>query len=186
MQPQSDFTQLLAQARTGDAEAHAAVFSVVYDELRALAGQIDARRSGHTLQPTAIVHEAWLKLAYNLGGVSGRVHFFAVASMAMRQVIADYARTRNRAKRGNAWSAITLDENVPSLEASTDDLVALHDCLEQLAALHARHARVVELRVFGGLTIDEAAEVLGVSHSTIESDWSMARAWLSHRLAQAP
>ena len=185
MKPTTEFTQLLAQARSGDSAAHAAVFSAVYDELRQLAGRIDPRRAGHTLQPTAIVHEAWIKLSPKLDRVSGRLHFLAVASMAMRQVLADYARTRGRDKRGGDWSAVTLDESSAVDHGTSADLVAIHECLEQLATLNARHARVVELRVLGGLTIDETADVLGVSHSTVESDWSMARAWLLRRLSPA-
>lgn len=158
---------------------------MVYDELRALARQIGPRGAAHTLQPTAIVHEAWLKLAPNLDEVNNRLHFFAVASMAMRQILADHARGARREKRGGAWNAVTLHEDMAQRGPLDADVCALDECLESLASLNARHARVVELRVFGGLTIAETALALGVSHTTVESDWSMARAWLWRNLAPA-
>ena len=189
--PSTDFTRLLVQAKAGNADASGQVFALVYDELRRVAYQIGSDGVGHTLQPTAVVHEAWLKLAPRLDAVNDRVHFFAVASMAMRQVLGDHARAARREKRGGGRRVVTLDGNVAlagnvaqhgALDA---DLCALDESLEQLASLNPRHARVVELRVFGGLSIAETAEALGVSHGTIESDWSMARAWLWRRLAPA-
>lgn len=188
MGPTTDFTRLLGQAKAGDGEAHAQVFALVYDQLRDAARRIgggrgSSGRGGHTLQPTALVHEAWLKLAPNLANVGGRVHFFAVASMAMRQVLADHARGARREKRGGGRERVVLEESRVEAPTADADLCALDECLEELNGLNPRHARVVELRVFGGLTIDEAAEALGVSHGTVESDWSMARAWLWRRLA---
>jgi len=183
MKSPTEFTQLLQRAKAGDSAAHDAMFQLVYDELRGLARAIDASRGRHTLQPTAVVHEAWMKLARNLDGLDNRVHFVAVASMAMRQVLADHVRTRGRAKRGGAWEAITLHEDAAPDRSRDADLVDFSDCLEQLAALNERHARVVELRVLGGLTIAETAEAMGVSDFTVEADWSMARVWLWRRLA---
>lgn len=183
--PPTDFTRLLEQAKAGNADAHGQVFALVYEELRRAAHQIGSDGIGRTLQPTAVVHEAWLKLAPHLDGVNNRVHFFAVASMAMRQVLTDHARAARREKRGGGRRAVTLDAELAQRGNLDADLCMLDESLEQLANLNPRHARVVELRVFGGLTIDETAEALGVSHGTIESDWSMARAWLWQRLAPA-
>ncbi len=183
MGPTTDFTRLLGQAKAGDAEARGQVFALVYDQLREAARRIGSGRVGHTLQPTALVHEAWLKVAPKLEGVNDRLHFFAVASLAMRQVLADHARGARREKRGGGRERVALEESRVAAPAADADLCALDECLEELNGLNPRHARVVELRVFGGLTIDEAAEALGVSHGTIESDWSMARAWLWRRLA---
>src|SRR5262249_36580554 len=133
MQPATEFTRLLQQAQAGDPHAHARVFEQVYAELRCVAQQIGPRGAGHTMQPTAVVHEAWLKLAPNLDGVHDRLHFFAVASRAMRQVLADHAKARRRDKRGGAWSSVTLDEHSAHVARLDADLLALDDCLEQLA-----------------------------------------------------
>lgn len=182
MASEGDLTGLLRRAKEGDRGAHDQVFAQVYDELRAAARRIGSG-PGATLQPTALVHEAWLKLAPNLGRVNDRVHFFVVASMAMRQVLADHARGARREKRGSGRERVALAESQVEAPGADADLCALDESLGQLAELNPRHARVVELRVFGGLTIDEVATELGVSHSTIESDWAMARAWLWRRLA---
>ena len=186
MVQEGELTGLLRQAKAGDRAAHAQVFEQVYDELRAAARRIGSG-PGATLQPTALVHEAWLKLAPRLDAVNDRVHFFAVASLAMRQVVANHARAARSEKRGPGLRAVSLDDSVapePGARLSpAADLCALDECLEELNGLNPRHARVVELRVFGGLTIDEAASELGVSHGTIEADWAMARAWLLRRLA---
>jgi len=186
MAQEGELTGLLRQARAGDRAAHARVFEQVYDELRAAARRIGSG-PGATLQPTALVHEAWLKLAPRLDAVNDRVHFFAVASLAMRQVVANHARAARSEKRGPGLRAVSLDDSMapePGARLSpAADLCALDECLEELNGLNPRHARVVELRVFGGLTIDEAASELGVSHGTIEADWAMARAWLLRRLA---
>jgi len=179
----TDFTRLLEQAKGGDAAAHAQLFALVYDQLRDAARRVSPGQGVHTLQPTALVHEAWLKLAPNLEGVSGRLHFLALASMAMRQVLADYARGARREKRGGGRERVALEESRVEAPGADADLCALDECLEQLAELNPRHARVVELRAFGGMTIQEAATALGVSHGTIEADWAMARAWLLRRLA---
>ncbi|NOT31866.1 MAG: sigma-70 family RNA polymerase sigma factor [Planctomycetes bacterium] len=181
--PSTDFTHLLQRAKAGDGDAHGQVFALVYDELRVAAHRIGSGGVAHTLQPTAVVHEAWLKLAPRLDVVKDRVHFLAVASLAMRQVLANYARAARSEKRGSGRRAVTLDAGVVEGASESADLCALDECLEELTGLHPRHARVVELRVFGGLTIPETAEALGVSHGTIEADWVMARAWLLRRLA---
>ena len=181
----TDFTRLLQRARDGDKDAQARAFELVYDELRQVARRVGSDKAGCTLQSTAVVHEAWFKLAPKLDAVKDRLHFFAVASLAMRQVLADHARTARREKRGGGRRAITLHGDFAERGSVDADFCALDESLDELARLNPRHARVVELRVFGGLTIAETAEALGVSHGTVESDWSMARAWLWKHLAPA-
>lgn len=177
---QTEFTALLQRARAGDAAAGHEVFEAVYDELRRAARAIHAG-AGATLQPTALVHEAWFKLAPHLANLSGRVHFLAVAGKAMRQVLADHARSQRRDKRGGAWACVELDEGLVAARAPDPDLLELHERIEQLERLNERHARVVEMRVFAGMRASEVAEVLGVSKDTVEADWNMARAWLARR-----
>ncbi len=162
-----------------------ALLAEVYDELRALAGAYLRReRAGHTLQPTALVHEAFLRLAeqdpakWNDGS-----HFTALAAQVMRRVLVDHARRRKASKRGGGRG-----ERVTLADVADDgaelDLLALDDALNELASLSPRQARVVELRFFAGLSLDEAARDLGVARSTIALDWQMARAWLNHKLAE--
>ena len=189
MAPEGDLTGLLRRAKEGDRGAHDQVFEQVYDELRAAARRIGSG-PGATLQPTALVHEAWLKLAPGLDAVNDRVHFFAVASLAMRQVVANHARAARREKRGGGLRAVSLDDSVSLEPGSADrspaaDLCALDECIEELGRLQPRHARLVELRVFGGLTVEEAAQELGVSSRTLDSDWVIARAWLLRRLSSS-
>jgi RNA polymerase sigma factor (TIGR02999 family) len=179
-------TRLLHEARAGEAEAVSSLLPLVYTELQSLAQALFANeRKGHTLQPTALIHEAWLKLAPNLDGVEDRRHFFAIASRAMRQVLTDHARTAKRQKRGEGKRCVTLDEQLVGANKTALDLIDLEDSLERLAALNERHAHMVELRVFGGLTIPETAETLGVSHATVERDWFTVRAWLRRELSHA-
>lgn len=175
---------LLNLSGEGDEGAARRLMAVVYDELRRLAASyLGRQRDNHTLQPTALVHEAFLKLIDQTNGFSNRAHFFAVAAKAMRHVLVDHARAKNADKRGGDWKRITLDQGLMPA-GSTVDIVALDDALEHLGALDARQAQVVEMRFFGGLSVEEAAKVLGVSKSTVEADWRMARAWLSRRLAE--
>ena len=178
---------LLSAARAGDAGAGAQLFPIVYDQLRGLARAVFSdQRHGHTLQPTALAHEAWMKLAGNLGNLDDRNHFFVVAAKAMRQILTDYARSRNALKRGGANVRLTLDPDAVAANDVDDpagsDLIAFDDALTRLAELNPRHAQVVELRALGGLTIAETAQSIGVSHGTVESDWAMARAWLRNEL----
>lgn len=161
---------------------------LVYDELRRLArGFMGRERREHTLQPTALVHEAYLKLAdQSRVDWRGRTHFLAVGARAMRRILIDHARQHASAKRGGGQQRITLSESIlhpedPDLDLV--ELVSLGDALDKLKALDERQARVVELRCFGGLTTAEAAEVLGVSNRTVEGDWMHARAWLGRELA---
>ena len=177
-------TQLLRDAQSGDSGAVESLLPLVYDELRAMAVPIFSdQRRGHTLQPTAVIHEAWLKLADHVDRIEDRTHFFAVASQAMRQVLTDHARGRQRQKRASEAARVSLDISLVPAKPNGLDLVDLDDSLTRLAALKPRHARVVELRVLGGLTIAETAEFLGVGHSTVEDDWFMAKAWLRTELS---
>ena len=173
-----DLTAML-QAAGGDAAMLDALFPLVYAELKRLARAARAGRAHETLCTTGLVHEAYLKLAPSAaGGWQGRAHFFGVAARAMRQLLVDAARRRARAKRGGGEWAVTFDEAAHAAPTRGDELLALDEALDRLAALDARQARVVELRFFAGLTSQETAGVLGVSVPTVERDWRAARAWL--------
>ncbi|MCC7387878.1 MAG: sigma-70 family RNA polymerase sigma factor [Phycisphaerales bacterium] len=155
-----------------------------YDALRGLAAAyLHAERRDHTLQPTALVHEAYLKLANSASEWKSQTHFQAVAANAMRQILVDHARARNTQKRGGDWLRVTLSAESGAVGGVDLDMLALDEALTQLARLDARKARVVELRFFGGLTCAEAAEEVGVSPKTAEADWYFARAWLRDRLS---
>jgi len=182
----ADVTRLLSETIAGHEEAAARLFPIVYDELRRLAASALRReRADHTLQPTALVHEAFLRLVdVPDAHWHDRSHFVAIAARAMRRVLVDHARGRNALKRGSAEVRVPLDDvDVPSGESGDVDLVALDDVLERLAALDERQARIVELRFFGGLTVDETAALIGSSPRTVKRDWHMARAWLRRELA---
>ncbi len=179
-------TQILGELAGGNRTAAERLFPLVYDEMRALADQFLRReRSGHTLQPTALVHEAYLRL---IGGSPaewrGESHFRAVAARVMRHILINHAEARRAAKRGGAQTHVTLSEaRTPTPgEGMEVDLLALDEALKELEALDERQCRVVELRFFSGLSVQEAAQVLGVSERTVELDWKMARAWLYVRL----
>ncbi len=182
-------TRLLKLASEGDDDAAARLTPVVYDELRRLAryylGRVGPAAS-HTLQPTAVVHEAYLKLVdQTASDFKGRTHFYAVAAVAMRHVLIDHSRERGRAKRGGDWRRVTLS-GVEFADAGREiDVLALEDALARLAELDPRAARVVELRFFGGLGEREVGEVIGVSERTVRNDWAMARAWLQNRLRES-
>jgi RNA polymerase sigma-70 factor (ECF subfamily) len=187
--PDQDVTELLAQAGAGDSTAASRLMTLVYEELRGVAGgYLRGQRAGHTLQPTALVHEAFLKLTDKTNPRwNDRAHFFALAARAMRQILIDHARGKDAAKRGGgggegAWRRVTLDVAVAPSGHTDIDVLALDESLETLARLDPRQAQIVEMRFFGGLTVQEAADVLGVSVPTVELDWRMARAWLSRRL----
>jgi RNA polymerase sigma factor (TIGR02999 family) len=163
------------------------LFPLVYDELRQLAGRLMAReRRDHTLQSTALVHEAYVRLVdQSRVDWRGTTHFRAVAAQAMRRVLIDHARARKSEKRGGEWQRVTLAHSIaPDGEAELDaaELIAVNAALEKLATLDRRQAQVVELRFFGGLSVKEAAEVLGVSQRTVEGDWAHARVWLRREL----
>ncbi|MFO1077285.1 MAG: sigma-70 family RNA polymerase sigma factor [Planctomycetota bacterium] len=175
-------TELVRQLGGGDPAIAQELLPLVYDQLRAIAGGIFARQpGGHTLQPTALVHEAWLKLGNSEEGWQTRNHFFAVAARAMRQVLTDHARARRADKRGKGVQKVTFDDQLGA--ASHDyDLIDVSEAIERLATANERHARVVELRLFAGLTVDEVADVLDLTPRTVKLDWRSARAWLQHAL----
>ncbi len=156
----------------------------VYEELRAQAEAfLNGQRPGHTLQPTALVHEAYLRLVGNQAiRWEGRSHFVALAAKAMRHVLADHARSHRAAKRGGEWGRVTLSGIGTDGHDSAYDALDIDEALEKLAALNERHARIVELRFFGGLTVEEVAEVLGVSERTVRGEWRLCRAWLRQQL----
>jgi RNA polymerase sigma-70 factor (ECF subfamily) len=184
MTEKSDVTRILERISRGDEEAVDLLVPLVYDELRGLARRYLARElPGHTLQPTALVHEAFLRLA----GASeipwqDRAHFVGVAARAMRQVLVSHAVRRKAAKRGGGWTRIPLDDAVALFESPSIDIVALDRALEELSAVDPRQCRVVELRFFGGLTVAEVAKVLRVSPRTVEREWTFARAWLRRKI----
>jgi RNA polymerase sigma factor (TIGR02999 family) len=167
-------------------EAQEELFREVYDELRRVAASMLRReRPGHTLQPTALVHEAYLRLIdQDRVPWQGRAHFFGAAARAMRQILVDHARRKNAAKRVGGRYRVTLDEESVAQSDSTIELLALDDLLTRLAALDARMSRIVELRIFGGLSIEELAQVLGVSTRTVDGDWAMAKRWIRRELAR--
>jgi RNA polymerase sigma factor (TIGR02999 family) len=180
-------TRLLEQWNDGDAEVLDDLMPLVYLELRRQAsGYLRRERPNHTLQPTALINEAYLKLIGQRDVKwQNRAHFFAFAAQAMRRILVDYARERKREKRGGAPENLPLDEalTIVSQEKSID-LVALDEALNKLAAFDERQARVVELRYFSGLSIEETAEVLHVSNVTIRRDWNMAKAWLHQEITK--
>ena len=176
--------RLLTRAADGDAAASAVLTPLVYAELRALAAAFLKReRPDHTLQPTALVHEAFLRLAGRDGRCAGRAHFMALAAVAMRNVLVDHARRRAAAKRRGVASrpSVTLVEGLLADRHETE-VLELDDLLKRLARLDPRRSKVVELKVFAGMTNQEIADVLGVSRSTVADDWSVAKAWLAAEL----
>lgn len=177
-------TALLNDARAGSAEALDALLPVVYKELRRVAaGYLRRERPGQTLQATALVHEAYLRLMRERHVAwQDRAHFCAIAARSMRQILVERARARRAAKRGGAWARITLDEGIAAAAEPEVDLEALDEALERLAARDPEQTRLVELRYFGGLTIEETASVLGVSPATVKRSWMVARAWLRKEL----
>ncbi len=184
-----EITALLIELAEGREEVWDELMANVYNELRRLAHRrLRLERPGHTLDTTALVHEAYLKLV-NLDQLQwkNRAQFFAIAAQAMRRILVDYAKTAKRLKRGGGQRPVSLDEkgeaHLPALsEEDTDALIALDDALTRLGAVNERQRQVVELRFFSGLTIQETAEVLGVGLNTVKRDWSTARAWLNREL----
>jgi RNA polymerase sigma factor (TIGR02999 family) len=175
-------TQLLAEYRRGDRGALDRLLPLLYGELRKIAAHyLRGEREGHTLQPTALVHEAYLRLVdqQNIHW-QNRAHFCSIAARVMRHVLVDHARGRGAGKRGGGAARVTLGDEIAAALEREVDVVALDDALSALEAYDSGKSRVVELRYFGGLTIEEAAEVLGVSPATVKREWTVARAWL-HR-----
>ena len=180
-------TELLMRWRRGDEDALQALLPLVYGELRRLAHHhLEAERVGHTLQSTALVHEAYLRLIGNEPlRLDNRAHFFAAASHLMRQILVDYARRHRAGKRGANNLTLTLDEAIVLSKQRELRLVALDDALNVLATLDERQSHIVELRFFGGLSIDETSLVLGVSPATVTREWTAARAWLYREMDRA-
>ena len=176
-------TALLRAWSGGDQGARDELLPLIYGELRRRAAtHLRRERHGHSLQPTALVHEAYLRLVDQRVAWKNRAQFFGLASEMMRRILVDHARTRKRGKRDGGLTRVELDEAVAVAEQRNVDLVSLDRALHELSELDPRHARVVELRFFGGLTLEEAAEVIGASPATVKRDWSLARAWLFRRL----
>jgi RNA polymerase sigma factor (TIGR02999 family) len=179
-------TRLIADARGGDTLALEKLVPLVYSELRRLAARYMRReRPGQSLQATALVHEAYLRLLKDDDlSIQNRAHFLGIAARSMRQILVEHARARDAAKRGGERRRITLDEAVAAGEPLDVDLLALDEALERLAQRDAQQSRIVELRFFGGLTNEETAEALGISPATVKRAWAVARAWLFRELTR--
>lgn len=183
-----DLTQLLQNLGTGDRSGFNALLGRIYDELRILANaQLRNERPDHTLEPTDLVHEAYLRLVnHRAMNWQNRAHFFGAAAQAMRRILVDHARAKNAQKRkGEHVTLSGLGAEEGPAETSLDQLLAIDQALEQLGQLDERLVRVVEARFFAGLTIRETAEALGISHATVSEDWRVARAWLKRALSEA-
>ena len=185
MQPPEGITQLLVDWEKGDQAAMEKLMPLVYSELRRLAtNYLRRERAGHTLQPTALVNEAYLKLVDQRNARwQNRAHFFGIAAQLMRRILVDHARQRQAVKRGGVDQqrlSITSAETV--IKQPQIDLLALNEAMDELAQLDPQQSRIVELKFFGGLSIEEIAEVLSIGHATVERDWKMARAWLRKQL----
>jgi RNA polymerase sigma-70 factor, ECF subfamily len=181
--PADTVTRLLAQWRQGDSQALDRLLPLVYDELRRIAARLmRSERREHTLQATALVHEAYARLAGGDASATDRAHFLSLAAQVMRRILVDHARTRGREKRGGGALRITLTEAAAAAPGFAGRLIEIDDALGRLEALDARKLRVLEMRIFGGMTHAEIATVLGVSVPTVERDFRMARAWLRAEL----
>jgi RNA polymerase sigma factor (TIGR02999 family) len=182
----SAITQAVNDVAAGDASPVERLFPLVYDALRKLAGRyLKAEKAGHTLSPTALVHEAYLKLVDQRHvRWHGRTHFFAVGAQVMRRILVDHARHKHRLKRGGERARIRLEEHIALSPERDEDLLAVDEALGKLAQVDPRQAAIVELRFFGGLSVAEVAEVLGVSKRTVEGEWTMVRAWLRRELSR--
>lgn len=180
-----DVESLLASLSEGNQAAADKLLPVLYQELKGIANQhMRNERADHTLQATALVHEAFLKLVdQNRVQWQGKAHFCAVASNIMRRILVDHARTKNAAKRGKGAQRITLEEGLVAGDPQSNvDLVELDELLTELATLNPRHAKIIEMRYFAGMTVEETAAALDVSVSTVKGDWRMAKAWLTSRM----
>ena len=180
-----DVTLLLDAMNAGEAHALDRLLPVIYEELRAQAARALRReRPGHLLQPSALVHDAFLKLVDQRGVLwQNRSHFFAIAAQAMRRILIDHARGERREKRGGALKSVTLDERLLAIEGRSIDVLALDEALTRLQTLDDRQAQIVELRFFGGLSVEETAAVVGISPATVKREWRMAKAWLHAELS---
>ena len=181
---QSEVTQLLTLVSDGEPDALDRLLPLVYDELKVLAAShLRRERGDHTLSPTELVHEVFLRMVgqHSVNWV-GRAHFFGIAAQAMRRILVDHARRRTARKRGRQHQVtLDTDADVPD-DLSSDEVMAVDEALAQLAELDPRQAKLIELRYFAGFSIEETAAVLGISTATVKRDWALARAWLQHRL----
>jgi len=182
--PDADVSDLLRAWGGGDVEARDQLLMVVYQELRRrAAAHLRRERAGHTLQPTALVHEVYLRLVkQDRAAWQNRAQFFGVASQMMRRILVDRARARNRAKRSGGWARVTLDEEVAQSQEREVDVLDLDRALSELATFDTRKSQVAELRFFGGLSLEETGHALGLSVATLEREWQATRAWLYARL----
>jgi RNA polymerase sigma factor (TIGR02999 family) len=181
----SQITKMVNDLAGGNRPAAEQLFGLLYDAFRGLAARyLKAERAGHTLSPTALVHEAYLKLVdQSRVNWQGRTHFFAVGAQVMRRILVDHARGKGRVKRGGGRIRIQLDEGLALSPQRDEDILAVDEALAKLAKVDPRQAAIVELRFFGGLSVAEVAEVLGLSKRTIEGEWTVARAWLRRELS---
>ena len=181
-----EITALLGKLGSGQSEVSARLIALVYQELRAIAGRCMRReRADHTLQPTVLVHEAYLRLAAESGiQWQSRAHFFGFAAHIMRRVLLDYAREHRALKRGGAAARVSLDDALLVSEDQLDRVLVLDESLQRLAAVDPQQSRIVELRFFAGLTIEETSQVLGISTATIKREWSHAKAWLQRDMSK--
>ena len=185
-QPPTIVTQLLVRARSGDSSALADVFPLIYEELRRLAQlQLQREPDGHTLTPTALVHEAYMRLVdhYTRMQWTGRAHFMSVAATAMRRILVDHARGHRSLKRGGAFSRVSLDSVELGTEERAELLIAVDEALVKLKEVDGRQAQVVECRFFGGMSEEETAEALGIGLRTAKRDWAKAKVWLHKEIA---
>ena len=183
--PSNQVTELLVRWRSGDKAALDSLMPLVYTELRRIANRyLQGERSDHTLQSTALVHEAYLRLVDQNVSWQNRAHFFGIAAQMMRRILVDHARSRSAAKRGDGACRVTLDEGLVALAERDLDLVALDAALTNLAKIDPQQAKIVELRFFAGLSIEDTSEALHISPATVKRDWAMAKAWL-HREMKA-
>lgn len=178
-------SQLLFDWKNGNLLAIEELFPLVYDELRRIAHRYMRRQSGHTFQTTELIHEAYLKIVQqNEFAWQNRAHFFGVAAKAMRHILVDYARSKQQQKRGGAQFQVTLDETLLISKDTSDEIVSLNEALEKLGKLDERKFRVVEMKFFGGLSVEEIADVLKVSAKTVKRDWQFSRTWLLRELSK--
>ncbi|MGA2099406.1 MAG: sigma-70 family RNA polymerase sigma factor [Candidatus Acidiferrum sp.] len=182
----NQITQLLRSWSQGDSHALEQLMPLVYNELHRMAQRyMSDEASGHTLQPTALVNEAYLRLVRGAQAEwQGRSHFFAVSAQVMRHILVDWARSRQAGKRGSGAPVLELNENLAIPMPSGSDLIAIDDALKALAQVDPRKSQIVELRFFGGLTVEEIAEVLRVSEETVHRDWRLAKSWLRRELGK--
>jgi len=183
--PQEAVTRLLLEWKSGNSDARDLLTPIVYDELRRQAARYLRReQAGHTLQTTALIHEAYVRLVDQRNVQwQNRAHFFGIAAQLMRRILVDHARTKKRVKRGGSKVQVSLADATVATTGPDLDIVALDEALERLEKLDQQQSRVVELRYFSGLTVEETAEVMGISTATVKREWSVARAWLHRELS---